>query len=207
MDLTMTPELNNLNLGCGFSKLEGYWNVDVQEKCNPDQVFDMEQTVWPYEDNFFEKITASNVLQYVGKDPDVFVRILKEMYRVSKDQAEWFIRFPHHRSDIIWNDYKHVRVLTDQTFRMFDQTLNFKAIDEGTHDFSYGIYNNIDLEVYDVRFNLVKYWIEQEQAGMVGRTQLNVNLNTMSNVAELVDLHIRVHKPGRCQEMINTIIK
>ena len=207
LDLTMTPEHNKLNIGCGFKKLNDYWNIDFQRVCNPDQVLDIEQTPWPYEDNFFEKIHADNVLEHVGQDPKVFTNIIKEMYRVSKDQSEWFICVPHHRCDLMWDDYTHVRVLTEKTFKMFDQKVNFDAIDRGLSDSTYGIYNNIDLEIYDVQYDLVKYWQDQQAIGMIGSTQLNINLNTMSNVAESVKIFLRVHKPGRCEDRIQTQLR
>lgn len=207
LDLIMTPEHNKLNLGCGFKKLNDHWNVDIEKVCNPDQVLDIELTPWPYEDNFFEKIHADNILEHVGQNPKIFTNIMKEMYRVSQDQAEWFIRIPHHRCDLMWDDYTHVRVLTEKTFRMFDQKFNFATIDAKLSDSIYGIYHGVDLEVYDAKYNLVNYWKEQETMGMIGSTQLNINLNTMSNVAESVDIFIRVHKPGRCEDQIRNQFK
>lgn len=193
----MTPELTSLNMGCGFKKLDDYWNVDIEPKCNPDQVLDLEKTPWPYEDNFFEKICASNILEHLGQDPKVFTEIIKEMYRISKDQAEWYINFPHHRCDNQWDDYTHVRVLTPNTFRLFDQQVNTQTIQKGLSHSTFGLYHSIDLEIFDVKFNIIDYWKKQIENGMMGSGQLDINLNTMCNVAESVDIMIRVHKPGR----------
>lgn len=196
----MTPEQTKLNLGCGFKKLDGYWNVDIESKCNPDQVIDLEQTPWPYEDNFFDRITADNVLEHLGQDPKVFTSIIKEMYRVSKDQAEWYINVPHHRCDLFWDDYTHVRILTPKTFKMFDQKFNFETIAKKLSESTFGLYHNVDLEMFDVKYNIVGYWLQQQQEGMLGSRQLDINLNTMSNVAESVDIFIKVHKPGRFED-------
>jgi len=199
----MKPELKKLNMGCGFKKLDDHWNVDIEKKCNPDQVLDFEVTPWPYEDNFFEKITADNILEHLGQDPKVFTKIIKEMYRVSKPGAEWYICVPHHRCDLFWDDYTHVRTLSAKTFKMFDQKVNYESIERNLSDSTFGIYHSVDLEVYDTSMNLINYWIEQQQAGMIGPAQLNINLNTMSNVAESVNIFIRVHKPGRYQRVMN----
>ena len=193
----MTPENKKLNMGCGFKKLNDHWNVDVESKCNPDQVLDFEITPWPYEDNFFEKITADNILEHVGQDPKVFTNVIKEMYRVSADQAEWFINVPHHRCDLFWDDYTHVRALTAKTFRMFDQKVNFESIAKKLSDSTFGLYHDVDLEVYDVTYNMVGYWLQQQQDGMLAPKQMDINLNTMANVAESVNIFIKVHKPGR----------
>lgn len=193
----MTPESTKLNLGCGFKKLDNHWNVDIESKCNPDQVLDLEQTPWPYEDNFFEKIVADNILEHVGQDPKVFTNIIKEMYRVSKPDAEWFICIPHHRCDLYFDDYTHVRMLTPKTFRMFDQQVNIQSIDRGLSDSTFGLYHNIDLEVFDVTYNLVNYWKNQVDDGMLGHKELDIKLNTMCNVAESINIFIKVHKPAR----------
>jgi hypothetical protein len=193
----MTPENKKLNMGCGFKKLNDHWNVDVESKCNPDEVLDFEKTPWPYEDNFFEKITADNILEHLGQDPKVFTNVIKEMYRVSADQTEWFINVPHHRCDLFWDDYTHVRPLTAKTFRMFDQKVNFESIAKKLSDSTFGLYHDVDLEVYDVTYNMVGYWLQQQQDGMLAPKQMDINLNTMANVCESVNIFIRVHKPGR----------
>lgn len=198
----MTPELTKLNMGCGFKKLVDHWNVDIEPKCNPDEVVDFEVTPWPYEDNFFDKITADNILEHLGQDPKVFTKIIKEMYRVSKDGAEWFIQVPHHRCDLFWDDYTHVRVLTPKTFQMFNQEFNFQTIEKNLSESTFGIYHGIDLEVYDVNYNMINYWMKQREEGMLAPKQFEVNLNTLSNVAESVNIFIKVHKPGRYEDLI-----
>lgn len=196
----MTPEHTKLNMGCGFKKLLDHWNVDIESKCNPDQVLDFEQTPWPYEDNFFDRINADNILEHLGQDPRVFTKIIKEMYRVSKDGAEWFVNVPHHRCDLYWDDYTHVRILTPKTFKMFDQKVNFESISRKLSDSTFGLYHGVDLEVYDVTYEIVNYWRQQQQDGMLAPKQLDINLNTMANVAESVNIFMRVHKPGRFED-------
>lgn len=199
-DDDITPELTKLNMGCGFKKLDDHWNVDIEPKCNPDQVLDFEVTPWPYEDNFFEKITADNVLEHLGQDPKVFTNIIKEMYRVSKDGAEWVIQVPHHRCDLFWDDYTHVRPLSAKTFRMFDQKFNFETVAKKLSESTYGFYHGIDLEVTDATYNIIGYWLQQQQEGMIGPRELDMKLNTMSNVCESVNIFIKIHKPGRFED-------
>ena len=82
MSNILVPEYNRLNLGCGFNKLDDHWNVDQFEGCTPDQIVDLEVFPWPWEDNFFSHIHASNILEHLGQDPKVFTKIMKELYRV-----------------------------------------------------------------------------------------------------------------------------
>jgi len=199
LDLIMTPEHNKLNMGCGFKKMNDYWNVDIEPKCNPDEVLDFEVTPWPYADNFFEKIMADNILEHLGQNPKVFTNIIKEMYRVSKDGAEWFINVPHHRCDLQWDDHTHVRVITPKTFQLFDQQINVQTIEKKLSHSAFGLHYDIDLEVFDVTHNIIGYWRNQVEEGMLGNQQLDIKLNTMANVAESVNIMIKVHKPGRFQ--------
>jgi hypothetical protein len=201
--MNIVPEHNKLNMGCGFKKINDHWNVDIEKKCNPDQILDFETTPWPYADNFFEKITADNILEHLGQDPKVFTNIIKEMYRISKDGAEWYINVPHHRCDLFWDDYTHVRPLSAKTFKMFDQKVNFESISRNLGESTFGLYNNVDLEVYDSTLNFVNYWIQQQDEGMIGPKQLMINLNTMANVVESVNIFIKVHKPGRYEDWFN----
>jgi hypothetical protein len=56
---------------------------------------------------------------------------------------------------------------------------------------------DVDLEVYDTTYNIVGYWLQQQQDGFIGSKELDIKLNTIANVAESVNIFIRVHKPGR----------
>lgn len=202
----MIPELTQLNMGCGYKKLSDHWNVDIEPRCNPDQVLDFENTPWPYQDNFFSKITADNILEHLGQQPKVFTNVIKEMYRVSQDKAEWFIRFPHHRCDLFWDDYTHVRPLSAKTFQMFDQKFNFSSIQKNLSESTFGIYHSVDLEIYDVTYNLVPYWKNQQEEGLLGYRQLDMKLNTMANICETVNIFIRIHKPGRCEHLVQQYV-
>lgn len=193
----MPPEHTKLNLGCGFKKLNDHWNVDIESKCNPDEVLNLNQTPWPYEDNFFDHITADNILEHLGPTPADFTAIMKEMYRVSKPGATWYIQVPHHRCDLQWDDYTHIRALTEKTFRMFDQAINVDTIKRKISDSTYGLYHNIDLEITNVDYNIIDVWRQQQEEGMLGFRELNIKLNTLANVAESISIFLKVHKPGR----------
>jgi predicted SAM-dependent methyltransferase len=193
----IVPECTKLNMGCGFKKLDDHWNVDVSSKCNPNQVVDFEQTPWPFEDNFFDTITADNVLEHLGQNPKVFTNIIKEMYRVSKDGAKWHICVPHFRCDLFWDDYTHVRALTHKTFQMFDQKFNEETVRRGLSESTFGLYHDVDLEVVDFKYNLIGIWRQQLEDGHIGYRELDMKLNTQSNICDNIHINIKVHKPGR----------
>jgi hypothetical protein len=198
----MIPEQSKLNIGCGFKKFDDYWNIDINSKCNPNQILDIESTPWPYEDSFFEKIISQNSLQCVGQDPKVFTEIIKEMYRVSQPEAEWVITVPHHRSESFWSDYTYVRPITPNTFSLFDQKLNQMSMNNNLVINPLGLLHNVDLEIIDTNFDILDIWRKQISDGMLGQQQLNIKLNTLSNVANTFTVFIKVHKPGRFEYLI-----
>jgi hypothetical protein len=201
------PEHKKLNLGCGHKKKLDHWNVDKEKSCNPDQIIDLETLPWPFSDNFFEHIHADNILEHLGQSPKIFSSIIQEMYRVSADKATWFIKFPHHRSDLFFDDFQHIRPLTVKTFTMFDQKSNFECIAKKVSDSTYGLYYDVDLEVTKYDLNLTWLFKDKLDQGMIGSQELTIQLNTVCNVCESVDVFIKVHKPGRYSKWYNTMKK
>jgi hypothetical protein len=84
---------------------------------------------------------------------------------------------------------------------MFDQKVNYESIQRKLSDSTFGIYHSVDLEVYDVSHNIIDYWKQQVSSGMLGSTELDIKLNTQCNIAESINIHIRVHKPGRFEHL------
>ena len=202
-----TPEHKKLNLGCGHKKLLDNWNVDIEKKCNPDQVVDLEVFPWPFDDDFFEEINADNILEHLGQSPRIFTKVIQEMYRVSSDKATWKVCYPHHRCDHFYDDYTHVRALTVNTFKMFDQKINFESIAKKLSDSTFGLNSGVDLEIKDVRYNITGLFREQLDIGMLGSRELEIKLNTISNVCDYVELVLAVHKPGRYENWYSKIKK
>jgi hypothetical protein len=188
-------------MGCGWIKIDGFWNVDIEQKCNPDEILDLEITPWPYADNFFEEINANQILEHLGQTPEKFLNVIKEMYRVSKDKCEWNITVPHYRSDSFWNDYTHVRIISDATLELFDQKYNYYCIQERLADSTHGLYHGIDLEITQVFYELFEHWIKLEQQGILDKTAMIEKIRTNFNIVRNMTIKIKVHKPGRYDEI------
>lgn len=195
-----------LNMGCGFKKIPDYHNVDIADLFKPDEIVDLEKTPWPWADDTFEAIAAYDVLEHLGPSPREFIDILKEMYRVSKDQAVWTVRVPHWRCDIAVDDPTHVRVITTNTFKLFDQKKNKEGFEADLSHSLLGLTNGIDIEVEDTKFDFVGYWAQQARDGWIGARELDVKLNTLNNICESLEFTIRVHKPGRYLEWARKFI-
>lgn len=83
--------LKKLNLGCGESKKEGYINLDWQSLVGPDVTHNLNMFPYPFEDNYFDLIEASHVLEHLDRVFDV----MRELHRLLKPGGKLIIRAPH----------------------------------------------------------------------------------------------------------------
>lgn len=190
-------ELKKINLGCGLKKIEGFHNVDISESTQPDEVVDLNQTPWPWEDNSFDHIVAKDILEHLGRSPENFIDIIKEMYRISRNGAIWEVQSPHWRSDHALDDPTHVRAITPGTFHLFNMDRIYNGVNAGRSDTPLAFDHNIDLELCDMQFEYNAYWLEQLARKEITPEQLQFILNYNNNVASSVQYLIQVHKPGR----------
>jgi hypothetical protein len=189
--------LKRLNLGCGLNKFKGYLNVDSSDLVKPDQVVDLNVTPWPWKDNEFGHIVAKDVLEHLGDTSDDYMKIIKEMYRVSDNGAVWEVQVPHWRCDVAVDDPTHKRLLTLGSFMLLNQKKIFERIKENQSDSLLAFEHDIDLEVCDVQFEYLPHWEERRKRGEITEEDLNYALNTFNNVALSMKLLIQVNKPGR----------
>jgi len=68
-----------LNLGSGEDYMEGFTNLDLDSRCKPDVVADLNEPL-PFKKNTFDYILAKDTICY-AKD---FVKLMQELHRVSK---------------------------------------------------------------------------------------------------------------------------
>jgi hypothetical protein len=200
-------EPKKVNLGCGYMKLDGYLNVDSSEFVEPDQVVDLQQLPWPYDNDEFQHIVAKDILEHLGNDKHSLVDIIKEMYRVSENGAVWEVQVPHHRSDHAWDDPTHKRPITPGTFKIFDQKNIVEGMEIGRSDSTLAVELGIDIDVCDVKYTYVGKWMEMLRDKQITEEQLEFALHTQSNVAEATIMLLQVHKPPRytVQELKDTI--
>jgi predicted SAM-dependent methyltransferase len=184
-----------INLGCGFNKLDGYTNVDKDEGCKPDLVFDCEK-IWPLEQSLVEEIVMYHSIEHMGETFDTFINLIKEMYRVSANNCVWKITVPHYNSDIFHIDPTHVRKIHPMTLRMFDQAHNIEDMKNNGHYTKLGLIYKIDIEVVKEVFYLQEPW--NSLAGNKNQIE-NINFagRHYNNVGGDIYIECVVHKPQR----------
>ncbi|MGO9469688.1 MAG: class I SAM-dependent methyltransferase [Isosphaeraceae bacterium] len=185
-----------LNLGCGMDRLDGYVNVDRHGE--PDLRHDLEVVPWPWPDDSVTEILLKHVLEHLGRDPMVYLEIMKELYRVCQNGATIRVMVPHHRHDFFFNDPTHVRAVTVDGMTLFSQRLNHQWIAQGISNSPLGIYLGIDFELSDVKLmpSELGYRLRAQYAMDAKAFALQTSL--CNNLIEEVQMTLRpVKPPGR----------
>ena len=68
-----------LNLGCGLNHLDGYVNIDIQERVHPDLVHDISEGL-PFGTSTVEEVRAHHFLEHLHRSRVIFV--MTEIWRV-----------------------------------------------------------------------------------------------------------------------------
>lgn len=186
-----------LNLGCGFTKREGYINVDSAPECAPDVLWDLEKLPWPWEDDSVDEIKLEHVLEHVGETSKKYLDIWKEMYRVCRPGASIHIMVPHWNHDNFYHDPTHVRAITPDGIRMFDQSVNLKDIQAGERGTKLGLFAGIDVELMECEYFYTQAVASAVESGALPRGQLDYVRDHQNNISNEIRMRVRVIKPAR----------
>lgn len=105
-----------LNLGCGKSPSQGFVNIDIFPYKYIDVITDVNKGL-PFKNDVFSEMYCSHVIEHLDDTLD----IMKEIYRVSKNNAIITIKVPHFTAFNALSDLTHKRVFGWQTFDILSQ--------------------------------------------------------------------------------------
>jgi predicted SAM-dependent methyltransferase len=185
-----------LNLGCGSKKTPGWINTDKVPDCDPDQVVDLEQLPWPWPDNSVDEVMLSHVLEHIGQSTELYLGIIKELYRVCRDGATITVIVPHPRHDHFLNDPTHVRIVTEEGLNTFSQASNRRLMARGAANTPLGIYIGVDFAIQSVTYDLDDVWLGKAQRGEITEADLQFAKATYSNVITQTTIVMKAIKPA-----------
>lgn len=108
---------NRIELGCGEEKPTGFHGVDKIDTSETDQVIDLDKSSWDLPSNHFIEIRAVDLYEHVENPVNFF----EEIYRISQEGAEIYIRTPH-RSSQNWTDGTHKRLAGLDSIKFYHTT-------------------------------------------------------------------------------------
>lgn len=181
-----------LNLGCGERHFDGYINVD--KFGTPDVKHDLETFPWPWSNNSVSEILLIHVLEHLGKDPNIYLNIIKEMYRICQPNAKIRIIVPHYRHDFFFDDPTHVRVVTPMGLSLFSQTLNREWIEKKAANSPLGLYLDVDFELIETYYTPSSHWFTLHPESEVDLALLLSESVFYNNLIEQIEMVLQVVK-------------
>ena len=119
-----------LNLGCSSDYRQGWVNHDITNKdiyhqtVNPDIEWDLNEYPWPWEDNTFDEICASAILEHL----DSKTKPWKELYRIAKSKCKLFVNVPHYSGTSAYDDITPLHQYSTFALNRAGQMFGWKVI-------------------------------------------------------------------------------
>ena len=183
-----------LNLGCGHNRMSGFVNCDLRAECAPDRVVDLEKLPWPFDDDCAEEVVLSHVLEHLGASADAYLAIIKELYRICRNDALVRIVVPHPRHDDYLTDPTHVRPIVPDQFHMFSKKTNREWREAGYANTPLAEYLDVDFEIEEVQLMPDDHWLDQLRSGAIDTAKLADLARHQWNIVKEARITLRVCK-------------
>jgi len=177
-----------LNLGSGSKILKDYINVDKFDYYKPDVVHDLETFPYPFKDNSVDEILLSHVLEHIGQTPEIFLKIIKEFYRICHNNSLIKIMVPHPRHDDFISDPTHVRPITILGLQLFDKELNLKWEKQNAANTPLALINDVNFKIQNIKYNLDNNYIKRFKEGKIDNTEVDNDVKRLNNVVKEIEI-------------------
>jgi hypothetical protein len=177
-----------LNLGCGAKILNGYVNVDKFDYYDVDKVHDLEKFPYPFDNDVVDEILLSHILEHIGQEPDVFHKIIKELYRICKNNALINIHVPHPQHDDFLADPTHVRPITPLGLSLYDKALNDEWAKQGAANSPLGLIHSVNFEIKSVNYVIEESILKKFKTDEISRDELDFYIKHYNNVVKQIDI-------------------
>ncbi len=183
-----------LNLGCGNKLLKGYINLDKFNYYKCDITHDLEKFPYPFKNDSANEILLSHVLEHLGQQPDTFINIIKELYRICSNNALIIISVPHPRHENFLSDPTHVRPITVLGLSLFDQKLNRDWQKAGAANSPLGLIHNVNFNIEKYEYVLDENVVSKRNIGQLKDQELEKMMLYNNNVIKEININLRAIK-------------
>lgn len=183
-----------LNLGCGSKLLTGYTNVDKFDFYKPDLLHDLEKFPYPFQDNSVDEIILSHVLEHLGQAPETFNNIIKELYRVCKNETIINISVPHPRHDEFISDPTHVRPITVLGLSLYNKKLNKKWEEQKASNTPLGYILDVNFEIISLQYVVDQKYQNLLTEKKISEKEIEDYAHKFNNVIKEINIKWKVIK-------------
>lgn len=113
--------MKKLNIGCGYDIKPDYINLDVVDY-GGNIIHDMNSFPYPFEDNYFDEIYASHILEHLEN----FNKVITELYRILKPNGILIVFAPFFLNTKYFGDPDHKIPFSIRTFDNYEYIGNKK---------------------------------------------------------------------------------
>ncbi len=104
--------MEKINFGCGEDYKEGWINIDSNKSFKADIYHDLNKFPYPFKQNSFKEIYMKDILEHL----EFPVKVLKEIIKISKNNAKLTLIVPHATSYAFWTNIMHKINFTESSF-------------------------------------------------------------------------------------------
>lgn len=128
--------MKSLDLGCGQNpknpfNAEILYGIDIRDDVEKNvKKSDLVTESLPFEDNFFDFVTAFDVIEHIPRIIYAptriypFVNLMNEIYRVLKNGGKFLSHTPAYPYAEAFRDPTHVNIITNETFPLYFDNKN-----------------------------------------------------------------------------------
>tara|TARA_B100001057_G_scaffold398489_1_gene409057 strand:+ start:82 stop:639 length:558 start_codon:yes stop_codon:yes gene_type:complete len=183
-----------LNLGCGSKLLTDYTNFDKFNFYKPDLLHDLEKFPYPFQDNSVDEIILSHVLEHLGQAPETFNNIIKELYRICKNEKIINISVPHPRHDEFISDPTHVRPITILGLSLYNKKLNKKWEEQKASNTPLGFILDVNFEIISLQYVVDQKYQNLLKEKKISEKEIEDHAHKFNNVIKEINIKWKVIK-------------